>query len=140
MISILKILVLIASVLQVTYAYCVYNRLTNSTSLPTFINVSEIGIIRAGEQKFRTTLVGYDSRACCPYTQKTCNPYGSLVQIITFNVEASFNGKSIDAKHTAPCDAGAGLAFYGATPDDFYAECVSRNGTVRRVNLDHFYS
>lgn len=39
MIPIRKTIVVLVSLLQLTQAYCVYNRLTNSTSLPTFINV-----------------------------------------------------------------------------------------------------
>ncbi|KAI7888724.1 uncharacterized protein EV154DRAFT_483789 [Mucor mucedo] len=140
MISLLKFVCLL-SVLQIIQAYCVYNRLSNSTVLPSFINVYAVNRtlnfhinIAASNSSFKATLIGYDSKACCPFSERTCNPYGSLVYPILLNFELSFDGKVTPIKPGAACDAGGGLAFYG-TQKSFYAECTSPNGTVSPVSI-----
>ncbi|KAI7888722.1 uncharacterized protein EV154DRAFT_483787 [Mucor mucedo] len=135
MLSILKRFAVIIPALHIVHAYCVYNRLTNSTSRPSFLNVvkSGKGVLFTG--RFRATIVGYDSRACFPYTDITCNRFGSLVEPIILEVEPSFDGTLTDTARLAKCDAGGALIMYGSTNENLYGECVSRNGTVARVNL-----
>ncbi|KAI7888723.1 uncharacterized protein EV154DRAFT_483788 [Mucor mucedo] len=130
MVAISIVIAFIASIFQVTQAFCVYNRLTASTDLPTFVRVTAGQIKR---DSFKATLVGYDSKACCPFTNRSCNRTGSLIK----RYDLSFDGETTPLSPGSYCDAGGALALYG-TYENFYAECTSPNGTVSEAYVNRW--
>ncbi|KAG2233630.1 hypothetical protein BDF21DRAFT_396581 [Thamnidium elegans] len=112
--------------LQISQAYCVYNRLDGADSY-FYVKEREVNP-RASFKK----QINNGERECCPWNNGECNLTGKQEGIVDFHITIGMYGASLEGADTffAFCSAGGGLVITGNNLYNITATCNHADGKV----------
>ncbi|KAI7896568.1 uncharacterized protein EV154DRAFT_476216 [Mucor mucedo] len=122
------LLPLILLLVQGTYCFCIYNFLTDGSSIEVYQSHARVD---SGKGFAKTIESG--GKECCAYTNRDCSYRGTNTDPADFDVYFNFpRHKSL--RHLIQCTTGSGVNVFGSE-GDFYAICVLANGDQKRVPI-----
>ncbi|GAA5809167.1 hypothetical protein MFLAVUS_002572 [Mucor flavus] len=112
--------------LQLSRAYCVYNRLDGADSY-FYAKEREVN----PRASFKKQINNGESE-CCPWNNRECNLSGRREVTVDFHITFGFFGASLEGATTflAFCSGGGGLVLSGNNIFNITATCNHANGNV----------